>query len=164
MTKKIQITDSKVALVDDEDFEHVNQFKWKLQKKGRHRNIFYAIRFDYEKTSPGNYNLEAIFMHRFILNPPKGTDVDHINGDGLDNRRSNLRVVTHRQNLQNRHVKKTSKYPGVYWHKRDRKWCSQIYVNGEKKHLGNFKNEERAFRAYKNAVHELTDEKLINEI
>ncbi len=87
-------------------------------------------------------------MHAVIVGTPKGMQTDHINGNGLDNRRENLRVVTHRKNAQNRHTPKSSKYPGVTWHKSARKWQAQIRVAGKKHHLGLYEDEETAGIVY----------------
>jgi hypothetical protein len=92
MAKEIKLTNSKVALVDDEDYENVMRFRWySLFDYNRYR----AIRTDSQRT---------IYLHRFILGLTffDKKIVDHINGDGLDNRRENLRIVTHRQNILNR--------------------------------------------------------------
>lgn len=85
-------------------------------------------------------------FHRDLLNPPAGMDVDHINGDPLDNRRANLRVCEHRQNLWNGrpHRDGSSKYRGVSWHKQSGKWRAQI----QGKMLGWFVVEDDAARAY----------------
>lgn len=92
-----------------------------------------------------------IQMHRLILNTPVGMDSDHINHDGLDNRRVNLRVCTHRQNLSNqkkRNKPASSRFKGVYWHKAARKWLTHIQPNGKKVYLGLFDSELEAAYAY----------------
>lgn len=157
MVKKILLTQGKFALVDDEDYKMLNQFRWYAHKaKGiKSRKVFYVHRKKDKKT---------ILMHRFILDAPKGFQVDHINGNGLDNRKSNLRIVTSRQNQQNRQVNCTSKYPGVCWSLSAKKWMVDIKIKGKKKYLGYFKTEKEAFQAYKSAVHELTGEKLVCEV
>jgi hypothetical protein len=105
-------------------------------------------------------------MHRCISNATDGQECDHINGDGLDNRRCNLRIVTRRQNTQNRHDERFSKYPGVVNSKNG--FRAVINIKGKNKYLGSFKKtpkgEKKAFEAYKNAVHKLTGEKLICEL
>lgn len=89
----------------------------------------------------------AISMHRVIMNTPKGMETDHINGNGLDNRRENLRIVTRRENQQNRHGFKTSKYPGVS--KVKNRWTAHIHINKKQNYLGSFKDEEKAARRYR---------------
>ena len=88
----------------------------------------------------------------------KGFEIDHINGNGLDNRKSNLRFVTPRQNLQNMHTKRYSKYPGVTWHKINHRWMAQIKINGRPIYLGYFNNEYEAYLAYKKAIEKLGEE------
>jgi hypothetical protein len=82
--------------------------------------------------------------------PPHGMDIDHINGDGLDNRWSNLRLATRAENIRNSRTKatNTSGFKGVSWHKRDRKWQAHIKINGRSKNLGLFEAPEDAHAAY----------------
>ena len=94
-------------------------------------------------------------MHRFIMDAPKNCCVDHINHNTLDNRKSNLRIVTHKQNLYNytKTAKKTSSiYKGVYLHKQSKKWCAQIKVNGNHLSLGLYDSEIKAAVAYNMAA------------
>lgn len=94
MSKQILLTQDKFAIVDDEDFEYLNQWKWKLSTNG------YAIRCPSNgKTEDGRYKYTTIRMHRVIMKPSFGFETDHINFDRLDNRRSNLRNVTKDENL-----------------------------------------------------------------
>lgn len=110
----ITLSNGMVALVDPEDFERVNRLKWcSTNKQG---NTFYAR----------NGNVK---MHRFILGLKKGdSSVDHINRNGLDNRKSNLRFATQRENVWNRGKQKntTSRFVGVYWDSEKKMWCSRI--------------------------------------
>jgi AP2 domain len=139
--KEIVLTQGKVALVDDRDFGRLNKFKWLAHETG---NTFYAERM--YTTQDGKRHV--IGMHRLIINTPNGLDTDHINGNGLDNRRINLRSVTHRKNLQNIRTEKTSKYPGVCWRKRDKKWQAQIKISGRVMNLGCYPDEETAGLVY----------------
>jgi len=140
--KTIPLTLGKVAIVDDEDFEHLNQFKWSAIKDG---NIFYARR----RTINGSTKS----MHREILFPLPGFHADHINGDGLDNRRRNLRIVTNQKNQMNRGAQKNNKLgvKGVSFHSRKKKYQSQIKANGKVIALGYFKTVSEASDAYKKA-------------
>lgn len=97
---------------------------------------------------------KTLFMHRLIMNNTSKLSTDHINGNGLDNRKVNLRIVSVRENSQNQHVKKTSIYPGLYFNNQNQKWISQISINGKHKHLGCFKTEIEAFKSYVNALKE----------
>ena len=143
--KKLPLTQGQVAIVDDADYEWLSQWKWYAAKIC---NIFYAVR----QAKRVNGKQKNIFMHAEIIGRKEGLEIDHINGNGLDNRRENLRHVTHRENGQNRHDKRSSKYPGVCWHKRDFNWQATIRLNGKAKYLGSFINEEDAFAAYCRAV------------
>lgn len=140
--KKIKLTKGMVALVDDEDFERINSFKWCVGKTSFHH---YAMRRDGKKT---------LFMHRFIVDAPKGLLVDHINRNGLDNRKENLRVCTAQQNRRNGGLSKlnTSGYKGVSWNKGIHKWSAYITANYKRIHLGYFDDKTEAARAYNNAA------------
>jgi hypothetical protein len=97
--------------------------------------------------------MNHIKMHKLLLpveNPQ--LQIDHIDGNGLNNQRSNLRIVTKRQNSQNKHVPKTSKYPGVSWNKRNKKWIAYIQVDGINRYLGSYIEEGLAYCAYLGAV------------
>jgi hypothetical protein len=142
--KEIALTQNKVALVDDEDFDHLNQFKWHVANNYAHRTICSQKR------------KHTISMHRTILNPKDDMEVDHIDGNGLNNQKLNLRIVTHRQNGQNLHIKKTSRYPGVHLMNvekyKSKPWRAQIRIEGNLKNIGQFATEEEAFTAYKEAL------------
>lgn len=86
------------------------------------------------------------------MNTPKGMVVDHIDGNGLNNQRENLRVVTYRQNCQNRHTPKTSIYPGVSWCKYKKRWFASIKINGKNRKLGRYNLEIDAYNAYTDAL------------
>jgi hypothetical protein len=133
MTKVISLSQDKVALVDDEDYDVLIKFKWFASKNGK---TYYAIR------------KSKILMHRIISNPPLGFEIDHINGDGLDNRKENLRIVTHRENCQNKHIEKSSKFPGVTWNKQHKKWHAHLRISGKYRYVGAFDDEIAAANAY----------------
>jgi len=140
---RIPLTQGKFALVDDSDYEWLNQWKWcACRQHGSNR--WYAMR----GARP------QILMHQLILNPPKGMESDHINHDGLDNQRSNLRVCTHSQNQHNRSLQQggASQFKGVYWYKQYKKWQVQLGINGNRIFLGYFKKEIDAAKAYNKAA------------
>lgn len=141
--RKIVLTNGGFALVDDEDYEHIYRHKWRRDRDG------YAVR-----TAPVDYGPKTILMHRLILDAPRSSSVDHVSGDRLDNRRSNLRLATNAQNSMNRlpYEGKTSRYKGVSWHRRVKKWMAGITVNGKGIYLGYFSEEEEAAKAYNNAA------------
>jgi hypothetical protein len=88
-------------------------------------------------------------LHRFILDAPSALEVDHINGNGLDCRRSNLRLATHKQNLRNQAAHSgTSRYKGVSWNRQRNGWDAQICLNGKNRYLGRFRTEVEAAKAY----------------
>lgn len=145
MTKELVLSQGKVALVDDEDYEWANQWNWCAEKKRNGR--FYAGRFD-------RITKQQLVLHREILQAPKRMQVDHINGDGLDNRRSNLRLATHTENLRNRGMNSNNRsgYKGVSWHKQRGKWCAKIMVGRRGISLGLFFDPVEAALAYDEAA------------
>ena len=144
--KRIPLTQGKVALVDDDFYEYLNQFKWCVKKN---RDTFYAIRHVMKKG-----NTKRIWMHREILNSPEGMLTDHRDGDGLNNQRSNLRVCSHVQNNRNRRMRldNSSGYKGVQWRKDREKWRAIIKVGQKLKHIGNFTSKIEAAKAYDKAA------------
>jgi hypothetical protein len=147
--KKIKLTQNKYALVDNDDYDMISKNKWCVTTCG---TKFYAV----HSIPTLNGKRTPEYMHHIIIGKPlKGHVTDHINGNGLDNRKCNLRLVTYRQNQQNRHHKKSSKYPGVQWHKCDKRWFSCIRFNGKRTYLGYFINEKKAYQAYQDACKKL---------
>jgi hypothetical protein len=152
--REIKLTQGQVALVDDEDYDFLSQWKWYAWwNKGT--GSFYAVR---------NIRTEAarrrkMYIHRMLmgLEPGDKRCVDHRNGLTLDNRRSNLRIVTSRQNHQNRWTHREGKLVGACFHKRENKWISQIAVNGKHHHLGYFPTEQAAHEKYIEALSELQE-------
>jgi hypothetical protein len=140
LIKEIQLTQGYIALVDDEDYEKVSQYKWYAEN----RLYSWYARTTIIKTR------KNIYLHRFILNVKPDEEVDHINGNGLDNRRCNLRIVTHQQNMMNvkKRINGSSKYRGVFWDKEREKWEAQIAINGKSCYLGLFTSEVEAAKAY----------------
>ena len=136
---EIPLTQGLSAIVDDEDFERLSKQKW-CYNKG------YAVR--YGKNIYGK-NV-TVRMHILLLGRIEGFEIDHINGNGLDNRKINLRHVTHGQNMQNQKPMngKTSRYKGVSWHKQIKRWTVRIKHRGKRVALGCFGNEEDAAKAY----------------
>jgi hypothetical protein len=143
--RKIPLTQGKFALVDDCDFDSLNQFKWCA---GVNKKVWYARR-SYRK----NGKKINIKMHRYIMGFPS-SGIDHKNGDGLDNRRSNLRIATNSQNLANRGItsRNTSGFKGVTWNKASNKWQAQIRVSNNNIYLGCFSDLLEAHQSYINAA------------
>lgn len=149
MTKQIQLSKGLVALVDDEDFEWLSEFKWCVNDEN------YAIR-NVQK----NGKWTTTRMHRDVLNAPDFMQVDHVNCNPLDNRRCNLRLATNSQNQRNRGSNKNNKsgFKGVSWRVSRQKWLAQIEIDGKGKHLGYFDTPEDAAQAYDKAARELHGE------
>lgn len=142
--KYINLTQGKRALVDNEDYKHLNQWKWHYSQYG------YASR-RYVKSDG---KITKILMHRQIFNANVGIELDHINGNRIDNRKHNLRICTRSQNAMNKYGSKnaSSGYKGARWHKGAKKWIANIRVNKILIHLGYFINKEDAARAYNKAA------------
>ena len=151
LVKEIPLTQGMVALVDDDNYEWLSQYKWCANKN---KKTYYAMRHAILE----NGKKTMVSMHQEILGMKPGHIVDHRDGNGLKNIRSNLRHVTPRQNAQNLHIPKSSKYPGVYWNKCAQKWHVRIRANRTCKHIGYYTNELNAFLAYQKAVKELGDD------
>ena len=145
--KKIKLTQNKYALIDDEDFEFLNQWKWSTSSKG------YAVRKVQVGVGHKNRTFYNIYMHRVVGNIPEELQTDHINHKKLDNRKNNLRAVTNQQNHFNMPLSSRNKtgYKGVYWFKRDKNWQAQITLNAKKIHLGYFDSKLNAIHARKEA-------------
>lgn len=143
--KEIPLTQGKVVLVDDDDYEKLNQFNWFAHWSGWG---WRALRNKWV-----NGKGETIFMHREILNAPKGTQVDHINGNSLDNRKENLRFCTNQQNSFNRQAQKNNKLgiKGVSWKKSHKKFMARIKVGEKVIHLGHFDSAIKAALVYQEA-------------
>lgn len=152
--KEIPLTRGLVAIVDDEDYAEFSKFKWFAHKSG------YAVRKVPHPSKPRKGAL--IWMHRSIFNLPLGDkrEVDHFDGNRLNNMRSNLRVCNRSQNSCNRGANKnnTSGFKGVYWKEDHRKWFSCITVNRKRMYLGYFDSPEMAHAAYCAAANEFHGE------
>lgn len=140
--KEILLTQGKVTLVDDSDYEELSRFKWYYDRG-------YAGRSTYT-----NGNQKKILMHRQILNAPLGLEVDHADGNKLNNQRSNIRICTRSQNAMNmpRQANNTSGFKGVHFDKHANKFRAMIRINTKNKHIGHFKNVEDAAIAYNDAA------------
>lgn len=102
----------------------------------------------------------TVILHRILINPPQGMEVDHIDGDGLNNRRSNLRLTTHSENCRNRRRRSDNKsgFKGVCWNNSRRKWQAQVHAGGKTNHLGYFTSAEAAHVVYCEAAARLHGE------
>lgn len=146
---EVPLTKGYVAVIDDEFSELILQHCWRVlvQPHGQ-----YAI----AALPRRNGKQQTLSMHRLILGAGSGQQVDHIDRDGLNNTRGNLRFCTTAQNAQNRrHRGGVSQYRGVVWHKTPGRWAAQITARREPHFLGFFSSEEEAARAYDRAAREL---------
>lgn len=137
--KKLPLTKGMFALVDNSDYLILRKWKWCIHSGG------YAVR---------KHKKSFILMHSSIVDPPKGKEVDHVDGNKLNNQRRNLRCVTSSQNKMNlpKRNKTSSKYKGVCWHKGGGKWMAYIGINKKLKYLGLYNKEKDAAIAYNNAA------------
>jgi hypothetical protein len=150
--KQLRLQNGSVALVDDEDYEELSKFKWYADQRSR---SCYIRRLERNNTPEGPRQ-RCVYLHRQIMQPPPGMDVDHINSDATDNRRENLRICTRSQNNQNarRRVDSNQSYKGV-WITQNGKYASRIYDGGKKVHIGVYDNEVSAAEAYDRKAKEL---------
>lgn len=137
------------AKVAPADYDRLRKYEWFAQKG---KNCFYA-RGRLVGSKTGEEKLT--YMHQKIIEVPKGMVVDHINHDGMDNRRASIRAATRAQNIRNRKKfakSSGSKYKGIYWRKKTRKWEAQITFERKKIFLGCFRSEIDAAKAYDRAA------------
>jgi hypothetical protein len=141
MDVEILLTQGKVAVIDDRDLPIVAQGTWSLHRAKGSKTLYAIGRL------PGNP--KKILMHRLLMGFPDG-QVDHRDHDGLNNRRSNLRVADNITNHQNSPIRSdnTSGFKGVSWEKRRSHWVARIHIDTRQVHLGSFSTAEQAARAY----------------
>jgi hypothetical protein len=143
--RRIRLTRGKFAIVDPEDYPRLAKYKWHLDPNGY---TGYAAR---RGSTRGGKKGKKIYMHHEVIRVPRGLVCDHVNRNGLDNRKANVRPATRAQNNCNRRRGKRKmryKYKGIYWNKQMKKWLAQICVNGECKYLGSFGDEVSAAKEY----------------
>ena len=143
----IELTQGKQAVVDMQDYAVLSRYKWMAVRDAN--NMWYAV----TRTRP--YTNSYLRMHRIILDARPGQAIDHINGDGLDNRRSNLRWCNESQNQANSCKRLTyagrptsSRFKGVSWHRNKKHWGVHICHHDERRYVGTYRNEAIAAMAY----------------
>jgi len=140
--KKIKLTQGKYALIDNEDYDRINQYKWFTRKDGQN---FYAVK----KLYILNGKRRNVSMHQIIMgNTPKNKEIDHIDRNGLNNQKKNLRFVTHQENMVNQRVRTTNKtgFRGIDYNKQHQKYRVRIMLNGKSIFMGYFKNLKDAVK------------------
>lgn len=146
MTKEIYLTRGKVAIVDDEDYERLKQYHWRAlvtpHSTYANRSVLHGRRRRRGEKS-------CVLMHREIMNCQPGEEVDHKDGNGLNNQKSNLRKCTSSQNKANRRREKDNRsgYKGVCWHSLSGKWMARVGVNNKSVYLGLYTTAEEAAKA-----------------
>jgi hypothetical protein len=155
--KEIPLTRGKVAIVDDEIFDQVNQFKWAYATNG------YAHRNDYK-----NGKSNGLLMHRYIMNAKKGEEIDHVDRNRLNNSLSNLRIISHMDNALNAAksyiVPRSSKYKGVFWNTKEQVWIAHFKYHGKSYYLGSFNSELAAAIMYNKEISKLSSIAYLNPI
>lgn len=153
MSKQIPLTRGLYTIVDESDYLYLSSYKWTAM--GGRGGCIYAARRPYI-----NGKQECVYMHRLITNAKPAEEVDHKNGNTLDNRRSNLRRCTHRQNQRNRQkrIELSSRFKGVIWDKCRSKWRAHIRTLSGQIFLGRYENEKCAALAYDVAARKLFGE------
>jgi hypothetical protein len=145
----IPLSQGKYAIVDPDDYERISRHKWYTCRRNR---TYYAIRGQWSPILKKRLNIS---MHREIIDVPEGLVADHINHNGWDNRKANLRPATPAENAQNARYPKintTSKYRGVWYNKKKKRWRAVIGINNTRKVIGNFRDEIDAAKAYDKAA------------
>lgn len=131
----------KRVLIDRTDYAAISPFRWFVYPKG---SCWYA-----DRSAPPGQSPQKVLLHREIMQPAPDELIDHINHDGLDNRRANLRICTKAQNSWNKRPKSgSSRFKGVSWHRTKGRWIARIRADGRDHHIGGFLSETDAARAY----------------
>jgi hypothetical protein len=167
LVKKITLTQGKFALIDDEDFERVNQYKWYVNGNRASRTIQIGYKDPTKPKNSSNQKKTHIMMHRFILNVSKNQEIDHKDGNGFNNQKSNLRACTSSQNKFNRKKRVSSIYKGIEYvlsykhgkkYAREKPWMARTQMNGKRFFIGYYHTPIEAAKAYDLKARELFGE------
>ena len=139
--KQISLTQNKETIVDDDIYEVIGHLKWYAQNRGKTYYASKNIRIDKK--------WRVILLHHVVMGIPlDNNEIDHIDGNGLNNQRSNLRVVSRRKNGQNLGVHRNGKLIGATWVDSKNKWIAKIKIGDRRVHIGSFDTELQAHEAY----------------
>lgn len=138
LTQRFKDREPIYTMVDDEDYELLNQWSWRYRDNGYTKYVFRTIKF--------KFNYIVIHLHRFLLHTPSHLQVDHIDGNGLNNQKNNIRNCTFKENIRNKISHGKTNYKGVCYNGKHIR--SVIFVNNKQLHLGYFKTELEAAKAY----------------
>jgi hypothetical protein len=154
LARFIPVGRNHMALVDESDYARLLVFRWHLNQSG------YAVRVQHSPRVRGKRTSAQFRMHRLVLEAPPDLQVDHINGDRLDNRRSNLRLATAAEQRRNEGVVRggSSRFKGVTWSKERGLWEAQIKHQRKRMFLGRYRDEVLAARAYDETARSLFGE------
>lgn len=144
--KKIVLSQGKKAIIDDDDFDEISKFKWTMHSEGyAYRMIYYP---DHQK---------CVLLHRLIMKAVKGQEVDHLNGNKLDNRKKNLRFCTSGENKANQKIRadNTTGHKGVWQDKRNGRYYAYINFQGKRYCLKGYATAKEAATAYNQKALEL---------
>lgn len=144
--KEIKLNDGHVAFVDDEDFEIVSKYNWRAYSHGRGFRVLRPNCW----TRNGEWISKYAMLHRFILKCEKGKEIDHMDGNPLNNCRSNLRICSRAENCFNKPLRKDSKTGiiGVRFNKKWNTWTTRIVIDGDRKCIGSYDNKKEAALVY----------------
>lgn len=145
--------------IDDEDLDRVLEYNWRRIINGKSGHIYFGVYY-HEKNTAGQRKTKILYLHRLLLNAPTGMEVDHISGNVLDCRKSNLRLCSHAKNCRNQKMNSdnVSGHKGVSWCKAGNKWRADIRLNGKLIYLGLYDNLKEASEAYNKKSQELFGE------
>lgn len=138
------LSQNKLTSVDDDVYQWAHSYKWSAAKWG---NVFYAVR-----SLKDTYGKKSVSLHSCIVGKPFKGLIDHIDGDGLNNQRNNLRIVSFSENFRNSYKHRAGKKPGIFEYSPG-KWQAHIWTGGKKKHLGTFYSEASAYATVLGAQH-----------
>jgi hypothetical protein len=152
MTRRIELTQGYHALLDDEDFARVAAYSWHVAKRRGRRYAVANVGRGAAKTT--------VYLHRLVLDAPPGVEVDHRDGEGLNNTRANLRACTHTENMCNAQPRRggSSRYKGVFWCATRGRWLARVKLSGRTRQVGTFTSERAAALAYNAAARALHGE------